>query len=1013
MVVLLAAPVHGWGQQNTGRPAPGPAVAPPLQLGSTTSDQGLIVEDIGISGIADDKTEKELLDLIPQKVAQPLDRDHIRQSIQNLHATGRFADIRAEADVTANHKVELEFVTTPNYFIGEVRVEGNPERPAAAQLENTSKLQLGELFTSDKLERALTGTKDLLEANGYYRASVNASVEKHPETQQIGVVFHIESGPQAHVGEVRFTGKPGYDNARLQDIAHLHAGDSVSTQRLNSALDRLRRKYQKGNHWLAEVTVASRSYRSQRNAVDFVMEVDPGPVVQIVTEGFKVSRGVLKSTIPVYEENALDDDLLSEGRRNLVNYLQGRGYFDAKVTVTRKTEAAGKETVVIYDIDAGAQHRVARIEIDGNRYFERSQLRALMSVQSAGRVLSHGSYSQRLLNSDVAAIENLYRSNGFPEVKVTSEVIDNYQGREDQLDIRLHVSEGAQVTVGQFQIVGTAAMEVADLQPLNESPHEPFSESRIADDRDLILNMYFNNGFPDATFEASALPVSGKPNEMDVTYTVHEGQQTIVNRVLVSGLNHTRPYVVQRELRVKAGDPLSQLDMLDTQSRLYDLGIFSSVDTAVQNPDGKEREKNVLVQLQEAKRYTFNYGVGLEFQTGQPAGGTSQPQGTTGVSPRVSFSVTRLNVGGADHTLTLSAAVGRLQQRGLISYEAPRWLNSPHWKLSLTGFYDDTVDVTTFTSERLEGAIQAEQTLSKSSTIEYRFTYRRVQATNLPPNLSLVPQYSQPTRVGGPGFTYIRDHRDNALESTKGSYLTVDGSVADRYFGSQRDFSRVLVQHSSYYAFGKNRLQEKKFVFARSTRVGVETPFGNTTLLPPGQCPGTGDLQCIPLPELFLSGGGNSHRGFGLNQAGPRDPNTGFPLGGGALFLNNLELRFPPVSLPFVHDNLSFAVFHDAGNVFTNGTVMVDNLLRWKQKNPQLCLQASTASQCDYSYISHAIGLGVRYKTPIGPVRFDFGYNLNPPAYPSHTILSDGTEGPFVPEHAAHFNVFFSIGQTF
>ena len=297
--------------------------------------------------------------------------------------------------------------------------------------------------------------------------------------------------------------------------------------------------------------------------------------------------------------------------------------------------------------------------------------------------------------------------------------------------------------------------------------------------------------------------------------------------------------------------------------------------------------------------------------------------------------------------------------------------------------------------------------------MEYRFTYRRVLATNLPPNLSLVPQFSQPTRVGGPGFTYIRDRRDNALESTKGSYLTVDGSLADRYFGLQPDFSRILVQHSSYYAFGKNRAQERKFVFARSTRIGVETPFGNTVLLPPGQCPSSGSLQCIPLPELFLSGGGNSHRGFGLNQAGPRDPNTGFPLGGGALFLNNLELRFPPVSLPFVRDNLSFALFHDAGNVFTNGRVMLDNLLRWKQKNPQLCLQESTAGQCDYSYISHAVGLGVRYKTPIGPVRFDFGYNLNPPAFPSHTLLPDGTQGPFVPEHGSQFNVFFSIGQTF
>jgi outer membrane protein insertion porin family len=1011
---VLTAPLCGWSASGAEEPAQEQTQgAPPLQLGGTTSYEGLPVEDITLPGVSDPKAQNELLDLIPLKAGERLDRERIRQSIQNLYATGRFADIRAQAERTTDGRVHLIFVTSPNYFIGEVRVEGNPERPTAAQLENTSKLQLGELFTPEKLERALTGIKQLLEENGYYRATVAPAEEKHPETQEIGIVFHVTPGSQAHVGEVRITGAPGYSDAQVLDVSHLHAGDSVSARRINNSLDRLRKRYQKRSHWLAEVKVAYHTYRPRANAVDFTFDIDPGPVVHIITEGFKVSQGVLKDNIPVYEENALDDDLLNEGRRNLLNYLQGRGYFDAKVSVTRKTESAGKEMLVVYDIDAGAQHRVAKVEVLGNHYFDEAQLRALMSVQPAGRILSHGMFNQRLLNADVSGIENLYRANGFSQVKVTSEVTDNYAGRDNQLAVILHVAEGQQVVVGEFRIIGNAIIQESQLGPLNENVREPFSESRIADDRDLILNKYFNNGFPDATFEASAQPVLGQPNAMDVTYTIHEGQQTMVNQVLVSGLHFTRPFVVQRELQIHAGDPLSQINMLDTQRQLYDLGIFGQVDTAVQNPDGKERQKNVLVQLQEGKRYTFNYGIGLEFQTGQPAGGTSQPQGTTGVSPKVSFSVSRLNVRGRDHTLTFSAAVGRLQQRGLVSYEAPRWMNSPHWKLSLTAFYDDTVDVTTFTSERLEGAVQAEQTLSKSSSMEYRFTYRRVLATNLPPNLSLVPQFSQPTRVGGPGFTYIRDQRDNALESTKGNYLTIDGSLADNYFGSQRNFSRILVQHSSYYAFGKNRPQEKKFVFARSTRIGVETPFGNTVLLPPGQCPGSGDLQCIPLPELFLSGGGNSHRGFGLNQAGPRDPNTGFPLGGGALFLNNLEMRFPPVALPFVHDNLSFALFHDAGNVFVNGRVMLDNLLRWKQKDPELCLQASTAGQCDYSYISHAVGLGVRYKTPIGPVRFDFGYNLNPPAYPSHTILSDGTEGPFVPQHAAHFNVFFSIGQTF
>jgi outer membrane protein insertion porin family len=334
--------------------------------------------------------------------------------------------------------------------------------------------------------------------------------------------------------------------------------------------------------------------------------------------------------------------------------------------------------------------------------------------------------------------------------------------------------------------------------------------------------------------------------------------------------------------------------------------------------------------------------------------------------------------------------------------------------------------VNTFTSKRLQGTVEAEQVLNKASKMYYRFSYRRVQATNFAPafNPNEAPLLSQPARVGIPGVSYIRDKRDNPLESTKGNYNTFDAGVASSYFGSQADFSRLLYQNSTYYRFKK-----KKYVFARSTRVGLETPFRHTVILTPAEAltqpPG---VRTIPLPERFFSGGGNSLRGFGLNQAGPRDLLSGFPVGGSALFINNLELRLPPPTLPFFQDNLSFAFFHDAGNVFNTGHDLVHNLARWTQRNPQLCLQESTRSQCDFNYISQAVGVGVRYKTPIGPVRFDFGYNLNPPAFPScqatpvftgqapsaACITTPATPNVFFNgQHLGRLNVYFSIGQTF
>jgi outer membrane protein assembly complex protein YaeT len=1002
------------------------AAQAPASLTSMSAYLGLNVQTIELPGVPD---REHLLQMLPQKTSQPLDRDQVRESIRVLFSTGRFADIQAEVTPTGPD-VRLIFTTSLNFFVGAVEVEGAPGHPNYNQTVNASKFQLGELYTREKLDRALQNIRQLMQENGYYRARVTGESTSNAGTQQVSILIHVIAGEPAHIGEVKVSGHSAFSQAEVQEIARMHPGERVTAARVTNSLQRLRKKFQKQQRVLAQVSIAEQKYRPEANAVDYNYLIEPGPVVIVYAEGFHIGRGVLKKQVPIYEENAIDDDLLNEGQRNILDYLQSRGHFDA--TVYFQKESSADTIRVIYRIDPGPVHKLVLIEITGNKYFPRQTVRQRLQIQPAG-TFSPGRYSGVLLKNDVTSLQALYVSNGFREAKIQTKVDDNYHGSDNHLAVHIQIEEGPQTLVGTFHIAGNQKVDTKSFPDLITAEGQPYSEQSLANDREAILNYYFNHGFSNANLDITTKPSTTQPHREDVTYTIHEGEQFFVNQVMVGGLEHTRDYVVEREIQVVAGGPLSQQDLLDTQNKLYDLGIFSQVDTAVQNPEGSDPQKSVLVQVQEAKRYTFTYEGGLEFETGLPAGANA-PTGSTGVSPRIGFDITRLNVGGRNQTLTFQSHVGRLQQRGLISYEIPKLFNDERFKLFYTIFYDNSLDVSTFTSQRLEGKIDLRQQIGKqqanhSTSITYRFDYRRVKASNLasdfsPAEFSL---FSLPAHVGGPGFTFIRDKRDSPLESTQGQYFTIDGFAASSYVGSQADYGRVLAQDSTYYAFGR---PNHKLVFARSTTIGLEQVYHGTRVLPPGACQivnlinSCPDETVIPLPEVFFAGGGNSHRGFGLNQAGPRDPDSGFPVGGSALFVNSEELRFPPVSLPYLGGGFGFAVFHDMGNVFTAGHDMIKGLTRWHQPNPAQCLQPGGViiqgcetyfNNSGYDYTSHAMGIGLRYKTPIGPLRFDFGYNVNPTYYlqglvnPQTGLLTGGFES----QRLRPFNIFFSIGQPF
>ena len=980
-------------QPDSPSPTPTPSVASaPADLSTSAglnSLQGIKVASIQINSPGVEDTGS-LLFILPQKVNEPLDKYKVKQSVQALYNTGRFAEIQVEAQRSSGGEIVLIFDGRENYFFGSILAEGSAARPSDSQLVNASKLNLGEQFTEEKIRAGIEGMQRTLQENGYYQATIKPFYEWDPHNQQVNVQFVVDRGKPARVGVVNVMGDPGYSAEEVRNIAKLRSGNSVSASRLTSALQRLRKRYQKQERLEAQVTMTQRVYHAETNLLDYTFEINRGPVVDVKVEGASLRRGQLKNLVPVFEESAVDDDLLNEGARNIRDYFQSRGFFDVKVTYEQKQDPGTEKRNVIFHIARNQRHKLVDLALQGNHYFRKEDLREQMVMQPSGGLLLYGLFSQSILTRDVQSIENLYRNNGFLQVKVTPDVQDNY-GKRGHIRVQLTIDEGAQTLVGKLTIEGNDALPEGQVRGMiTASEGQPYSDSIVISDQSAILNEYYNLGFPKVRFDYTTQPEPDNPNKVDVSYKITEGPQVFVDKVLIAGLNYTHPSVVEREIKIGTGDRMSQSQMLDSQRRLYDMGIFNEVGVAVQNPEGDANSKKINFQLSESRRYTFNYGLGLEVQTGQPAGGTTNPQGDTGVSGRVSFDVTRLNFRGRGHVITLKTRYGNLEKLGLIGYGAPRLFDSQKLTLDFTAFYQQTNDVSTFTSKRLEGSVSIKQEYNRATTLLYRLIYRRVSTSNLVIDPNLVPLFSQAVRVGMPDFSYIRDTRDNPIESLKGTFSSFDLGVASSFFGSQTNFTRVVAQNSSYYQFHKRR-----WVFARSTRIGVEEPFASTDF--------------APLPERFFAGGSTSHRGFGINQAGPRDLTSGFPLGGEALFLNNLELRTPPLPLPLVGNNLSAVLFHDMGNVFSTAGDMVNSLLKFSQPDRSLCLNPAAGS-CNFNYVSHAVGAGARYRTPIGPVSFDVGYNLNPPAFP----ISAPTP-PAVPSSQVlkHFNFFFNIGQTF
>jgi outer membrane protein insertion porin family len=939
---------------------------------------------------------------LPLHLGEPFDIAKERDILRELYRTGDFGDLQVKA-VPTPKGIRLDFLVRRNYFNNSIRIEGLKDPPSEPAALAALRLGLGEPFRQSALLEAIDRLKDTLHNEGLYQAKETWKLTPHEDTRQMDVTITVDPGQRAVIGSFVVQNKTPYPDDELIHRSKIKVKNQLTTARVTKASDRLKKYLVNQGYLGAGVLITPGPYDPKFNTVALKYEVNAGPRVSIEIVGAHLSKGKLHMILPIYAEGAVDQDLLQEGRRNLRDYFQRQGYFNANVDLTSGGDSTDKGRVISYKVTLGDKYRLAEVGFTSNKYFDKKLLESRLQLQPAS-FGSNGHFSQQLVNEDADSIRGVYLSNGFLDVKVTPSVDDNYQGKKGNLFVSFAIMEGPQTLVDNLHMEGNKVISTeALLGVIGSSPGQPYSAASVASDRNNILAMYYNEGFPEAHFQEEITPGSSA-TEVRLTYHIVEGVRIEVARVLITGYQFTRPGVISRQVKIKPDGPLRESDIVETQRRLYNLGVFNRVQIEPQNPAGTDPEKTVVVDLQEGKRYTIGYGAGFEVQqigascsSSSKSSSSCNPNATViASSPRLIFEASRSNMFGLAQTLTFRARVSTLEYRSLVSYTADNFGGHPSLGVQLIGLADKMQDVQTFTSVRYEGAFQVAEKFSRSSSILYRYFFRRVNASDLHITPDEIPLFSQPTLVSGFGITYARERRDNPADATRGNFNTADLSVASTSLGSSASFFRGFFQNSSFHPFGR------AFVFARATRFGFEQPLGQT--VEGGSAEG-GSTSCsstappvteqvIPLPERFFSGGATSLRGFGLNEAGPRDPCTGFPIGGLALLVFNQELRFP-MKLPYVGNKLGGTLFYDGGNVFSDVTHIN---LSWKP-----------SSTTNLNYFSHTIGFGLRYPTPVGPVRVDFGFQLNPAQYQA-TIAPSSVPQLF---RLPRFEFSFNIGPIF
>jgi outer membrane protein assembly complex protein YaeT len=594
---------------------------------------------------------------------------------------------------------------------------------------------------------------------------------------------------------------------------------------------------------------------------------------------------------------------------------------------------------------------VHSLTFNGVKAVDESRLRAALATRVSSKIPwgRKRFFDRTRFDTDLKRLQAFYADRGYPEARVTAFDV-KLNSKQDAVDVTITIAEGEPVRVAAVDFVGFEAIPADHLESLIKriplKVDDPRDRQLVVTTHEMALNELRDHGYPypKVTTSESDADVGRR---VTLTYTAEPGQLAYIGTIEVAGNKSVADRIIRRELTFKPGDLYRRSELQNSQRRLYGLELFQFANIEALNPEQQAAEVPIRVTVAEGKHQRVNFGVGY---------GTEEKGRVDGEYHHVNF------LGGA-RSAGAHARYSSLDRGVRLDFTQP-YVFRPHFSLNVEGqqwytftpAYQSVVKGGKWTLTHRESE---RMSWSVSMTSEHDSSSIAPSVLNDPTlrndliALGLDPRTGQQNgTLNSVGIDLQRTTADNLLNAHRGYQIAFHAEEAGRLLPGTFNYYAVSLDGRHYLPIGQN------VVLASRAQMGNIRPVGL-------------DQVNIPFSKKYFLGGATSIRGWGRYEVSPLS--AGVPIGGDSMFALTEEIRAA------VRGKLGVVLFFDAGNVWAESGAFDVNDLRY------------------------AVGPGVRYQTPIGPFRFDFGYQLNP----IDGLLVNGEES------FRRWRVHFSIGQAF